>query len=141
MVDVVTVRSPVVGGPAAISNASLVAPASWSALAASRYAVPARFTLRSANVATPLTAATVGVPPSVPPFDAGPSATVTFAAKLVATLPSVSNAVTWTGGLITLSTVALWGGVVNARRAAAAGATSNAGLVAPRTPGDVATSV
>ena len=92
-------------------------------------------------MATPLAAATVVVPPSVPPLAFAARPIVTFPAKLVATLPSVSNAVTWTGGLSTLSTRVSRGCAVKASRAAAAGATSNWALVAPRTPGDVATSV
>ena len=91
-------------------------------------------------MATPLAAVTVVVPPSVPPLAFAASATVTLSAKPVATLPSVSSTVTWTGSS-TLSTVATWGGTVKASRAAAAGATANVALVAPRTPGDVATSV
>ena len=103
--------------------------------------MPARLTLKFANVATPLAAATVVVPPSAPPLAFAASATVTLPAKLVATLPSVSKAVTCTGGVSTLSAVATCGCAVKASRAAAAGATVNAALVAPRTPGDVATSV
>src|SRR5438874_968184 len=61
-------------------------------------------------------ALTVVVPPSVPPLAFAASATVTLSAKPVATLPSVSNAVTWTGWS-TLSTVAPCGGTVNLRRA------------------------
>src|SRR5437763_16182700 len=97
--------------------------------------------LKFANVPTPLAAATMVVPRSAPPFELAASASVTSPANPVATLPSVSNAVTWTGGVSTLSTVATWGGIVKASRAAAAGATANAALVAPRPPGAVATGV
>src|SRR5206468_3936769 len=83
--------------------------------------LPARLTLKSANVATPLAAVAVVVPPSVPPLELAARATVTFSAKPAATLPSVSKAVTWTGGVSTLSTMAPCGCAVNASRAAAAG--------------------
>src|SRR5207249_4287322 len=83
--------------------------------------LPARLTLKSANVATPLAAVAVVVPPSVPPLELAARATVTFSAKPAATLPSVSKAVTWTGGVSTLSTMAPCGCAVNASWAASAG--------------------
>ena len=76
--------------------------------------------LKFANVATPLAAATMVVPRSAPPLELAASASVTSPANPVATLPSASNAVTWTGGVSTLSTSAPCGGAVNLRRAAAA---------------------
>src|SRR5712691_1572674 len=56
--------------------------------------------LSDAKVATPATAATDAVPPSVPPPGLLPIARVTLPANPVATLPNVSHAVTSTAGVM-----------------------------------------
>ena len=125
-----------------MSNRALVALARPLALAlAVSVYLPTSLILRSANVATPLAAGTVVVPPSVVPVGFVPSAIVTSPVKLATTFSRVSNAVTCTGGEMTLPAMVLCGCVVNSSRAAAAGVMSNVGLVAPRAPGAVATSV
>ena len=80
-------------------------------------------------------------PPSTAPVGFVPKAIVTSVVKVVTALPRVSNAATWTAGVITLPATTPWGCAVNARLAAAAGVTSNGGLAVPRTPGAVATRV
>src|SRR5207244_101433 len=65
------------------------------------------------NVATPLTAATVAVPDSVPPPGFVPIATVTFPVNPVAVFPCPSWAVTWTAGVIAAPAVVLLGCPVN----------------------------
>jgi hypothetical protein len=52
------------------------------------------------KVATPALAATVAVPPSVPPLGLVPIATVMFPVNPVAVFPLPSCAVTWTAGVI-----------------------------------------
>src|SRR5207249_9164544 len=52
-----------------------------------------------AKLATPFTAASVVVPPSVLPPGLVPSATVTLPVKLGTGFPAASSAVTWTAGL------------------------------------------
>src|SRR5213076_110564 len=56
--------------------------------------------LKSTNVATPFTAATVVVPLSVLPPGLLPSASVTLPVKLGTGFPAGSTAVTWPAGLI-----------------------------------------
>jgi hypothetical protein len=65
-------------GPGVIAKAALVAPVRPLALAARVYPDPARVMDKLENVATPLTAATVVVPESVPPAGLVPIATVTL---------------------------------------------------------------
>src|SRR5439155_8972099 len=62
--------------------------------ATSVYPVPALSIESPENVATPLTAATVAVPASVPPLGFAPIATVTFPVNPVAVFPWPSRAVT-----------------------------------------------
>src|SRR6266852_3913950 len=92
--------------------------------------------LRSENVATPATAATVLVPDNVPApgFEFDGIASTTFPVKPVATLFPASSAVTWIGGVIVAFAGVVLGGTVNARCVAAPGATSNGVLVAPAGP-------
>src|SRR5436190_442579 len=52
------------------------------------------------NVATPLTAATLFVPASVPPLGFAPIATVIGPVKPVTTMPEASPAVTFTAGIV-----------------------------------------
>src|SRR6058998_2637484 len=77
---------------------------------ASVYPTPAFSMLRSGNVATPLTGATVVWPASAPPPALLAIATVMFSVKLATALPSASWAVTCTGGLIAAPAVAVRGG-------------------------------
>ncbi len=80
-------------------------------------------------MATPFTAATVVVPPSVPPPELLPSATVTFPVKPGTGFPAGSSAVTWTAGLIATPATVVLGCWVKARCVAVPGMTSNALLV------------
>ena len=57
----------------------------------------------------PLTAATVGVPPSVPPPGLVPMATVTLDVSVVTTLPRLSSTFTVTAGLMVAPAVVLLG--------------------------------
>src|SRR6185369_15930159 len=89
---------------------------------------------RLENVATPLTAATVAVPESVPPPGLVPMATVTFAVELVTVLLNASCTATCTAGAIDAPAEALLGCTMNATRSAAAGTTvcdCGVGLVWP----------
>src|SRR5438046_2471849 len=88
------------------------------------------------NVATPLTAATLFVPASVPPPGFAPSATVIVPVKPVTTLPDASRAVTLTAGIVCPAWVDC-GCVVNARFVAGGGGGAvmlNEVLVAPVSP-------
>src|SRR5512145_872286 len=76
---------------------------------------------RLENVATPLAAATVVVPDSVPPPGLLPMATVTLAVELVTVFPNASCTVTCTAGEMDTPAVAWLGCTVNASRFAAAG--------------------
>ena len=72
----------------------LVAPLRPVAAAVKVYPLPERLILRPEKLATPLEAAPVVVPESVPPLGLDPIATVTFPEKLVATFPAASSAET-----------------------------------------------
>src|SRR6266566_7751495 len=97
--------------------------------------------LNVANVATPATAATVVVPPSVPPPGFAAIDTVTLPVNLVAVFPCASLAVSCAAGLIGAPAVVLVGGTVNASCVAAPGVISKAPVVAPVTPVAAAVSV
>src|SRR5438128_1044318 len=84
--------------------------------ASSVYPVPALSIVSPENVATPLTAATVAVPASVPPLGFVPIATVTFPVNPVAVFPCPSRAVTCTAGLIAAPATVLLGCPVNTNR-------------------------
>src|SRR5436190_2075810 len=86
---------------------------------------------RLENVATPLTAAPVAVPDSVPPPGLEPIATVMLAAELVTTFPNESCTLTCAAGLIAAPAVVLFGCTVKASREAPAGAMLKAAEVAP----------
>src|SRR2546430_15017842 len=86
--------------PGVMLNAVLVAPAGPVALAASVYPVPTLSILTFANVATPLTAATLVVPASVPPPGLLTIASATLPVNGVAVLPRASSAGTCPPGAI-----------------------------------------
>src|SRR3989442_12629912 len=90
--------------------------------------------LRLANVATPLTAATVVVPANAPLPGLLPSATVTVPLKLGSVFPRASCAVTCTAGVMATAAVALLGCTVNTSRVVPPAVTVNPALVAPLTP-------
>src|SRR2546427_7068096 len=90
--------------------------------------------LSDAKVATPATAATVVVPPSVPPPGLLPIASVTLPANPVATLPNASRAVTSTAGVMVTPAAVLVGWTVNTSRDAAAGVMLKVALVTPSSP-------
>src|SRR5439155_415147 len=90
--------------------------------------VPALLMLRLAKLATPSTAATLVVPPSVAPVGFAPRTIVTSPVKLETTFPRASNAVTCTAGVMTLPAGAPCGCTVNPSwAAAAAGGGANTG--------------
>src|SRR5205823_3011560 len=96
---------------------------------------------RLGKVATPLTAATVVVPDSVPPPGLLPMATVMLAVELVTVLLNASCTVTCTAGLIAAPAVALVGWTVKATLLAAAGLMVNADEVAEVSGAEAAVSV
>src|SRR5512132_2965736 len=95
---------------------------------------------RLENVATPLAAATVVVPDSVPPLGLLPMATVTLAVELVTVLLNASCTVTFTAGAMDTPATALVGWTVNASLAAAAWLMSNVADAAPVSGDDAAVS-
>src|SRR6185295_10934339 len=96
---------------------------------------------RLANVATPLTAATVLVPDSVPLPGLVPMATVMIAVELVTVLLNASSTVTRTAGAMATPATAFVGWVENASLVAAAGLMLNPDEVAPASGADAAVSV
>src|SRR5436305_1948593 len=96
---------------------------------------------RLENVASPLTAATVIVPESVPPPGLVPIATVMLAVELGTVLPNASCTATCTAGASAAPAVALVGCTVKASREAAAGVMLNADEVAEVSGADAAVSV
>src|SRR2546427_340881 len=128
--------------PGVMLKAVLVAPAGPVALAASVYPVPTLSILTFANVATPLTAATLVVPASVPPPGLAAIASATLPLNGVAVVPCASRAVTWTAGGSAGPAVSLGGWARNTSAAALRalpavvlpGCTANRGGVAP--PGE-----
>ena len=94
-----------------------------------------------AKLATPFTAASVVVPPSVLPPGLVPSDIVTSPVKPGTRLPAGSSAVTWTAGLIAAPATVLDGCTVKASRVAVPGMTSNAVLVTGVKPLALAVSV
>src|SRR6266702_3882279 len=97
--------------------------------------------LRLEKVATPLTAATVVVPETVPPAGFVPIATVTLPVNPGTVLLMASSAATSTGGATCAPAVAVVGCIVKASCVAAPGLMSNGALVAPPSPVAVADSV
>src|SRR5256885_16475487 len=106
-----TVNASLAAAAGVIVNAALGA-VSDPAVACSVYPAPALSIERSANVATPATAATVFVPDSVPPCVFVPSVITTSPVKPVTVLPWGSSAVTCTAGAIGAPAVVLPGGTV-----------------------------
>src|SRR5882672_5588076 len=96
---------------------------------------------RLEKVATPLTAATVAAPDSVPPPGLVPIATVMLAVELVTVLLNASCTVTCTDGEIATPASSFVGWTVNASLVAAAGLMVNADEVAPVSGADAAVSV
>src|SRR5881394_3452250 len=96
---------------------------------------------RLENVATPLTAATVVVPDSVPLPGLVPMATVMLALELVTVLLNASCTVTCTAGVMEAPAISFAGWAVNASLVAAAGLMLNADEVAPVSGADAAVSV
>src|SRR5439155_11583860 len=105
---------------------------------------------RLGNVATPATAGTGSPPESLAVFvtlPSLPSVTPTGPVKVLTLFPRESYAVTWTGGLITLSCIAALGCpgcpgcTVNCKSVAGAGMTVNAALVSGWRFGAAAVSV
>src|SRR5512140_726164 len=96
---------------------------------------------RFEKMAAPPAAATVVVPPSVPPHGLLPIANVMLAVELVTVFPNASCTVTCTAGEMEAPAVALLGWTVKATLEAAAGLMLNAEEVAPVSPDDAATSV
>src|SRR3989442_14425632 len=90
--------------------------------------------IRFANVATPLAAATVTLPESVPPTGLLPIATVTLPLNPVAMLPWASSAATRTAGAVAPPAGAAPGSPLHAGRAAAPGGTGDGGLAGRRGP-------
>src|SRR6266480_1237188 len=125
-----TVKTSLVAAAGVIVNATLAVPLRPLPLAeaASVYPDAALSMLSAPNVATPATAACVGVPASVPPAGLVPIATVTFPANPVALLPKASSAVTSTAGVIGAPAGASLGCTVNTSCCAAAGVMANAAL-------------
>src|SRR5207249_11427617 len=81
------------------------------------------------NVATPLTAAWVSVPASVPLLGFVSIATVMFPVNPVAVLPPASWAVTSTAGVIAAPAAVVLGSTLKTSAAAVAGVMLNAALV------------
>src|SRR6266513_3609436 len=106
-----TVNASFAAAAGVIVNAALGA-VSDPAVACSVYPAPALSIERSANVATPATAATVFVPARVPPCVFVPNVSTTLPVKLVTVFPWGSCAVTRTAGAIGAPAVVLPGGTV-----------------------------
>src|SRR5947199_3787616 len=136
-----TVNASCVAAAADTVKGLLVAPVGPEAEAVSVYPVPALLMLRFANVATPLAAATVVVPASVPLPGFAPRAMVTLPLNPVAAVPWASCATTWTAGAIAAPARALLGWTVNSRVAAVPGVILNAALLPVVTPVAAAVSV
>src|ERR1043165_2779914 len=96
---------------------------------------------RLENVATPLTAATVVVPDSVPPPGLVPIATVMLAVELVTVFPNASWTAACTAGAIAPPAVTLPGCTVKATLEAAAGVMVKAAEVAPDSGAEAAVNV
>src|SRR3954462_2277257 len=96
---------------------------------------------RLANVATPLTEATLVVPDSVPPPGLAPMASATVAVELVAVLPNASCTVTCTDGAMDTPATALLGCTENATLEGVAWLMLNPAEVAEVSPAEVAARV
>ena len=103
--------------------------------------MPVLLALKSPKLATPFTAATVVVPPSVLPPGLEPSATVTLPVKPGTGFPAGSSAVTWTAGLIVAPATVFDGWTMKASWVAVPGVISNVVLVPGVKPLALAVSV
>ncbi len=103
--------------------------------------MPVLSSVRVEKLATPFTAATIVVPPSVLPPGLLPSATVTFPVKPGTGFPAGSSAVTWTAGLIAAPATVMLGCWVKASWLAVPGMMSKAVLVTGVNPAALAVSV
>src|SRR2546422_10852338 len=121
VVDVLTVRFPVLGGGAVTLNVVLVAAVSGGAVARSVYPVPGLSILRFWNVAMPFTAFTGAPPESVPPLDAGSSASPIAPVNPCTTCSAASSAATCTGGVIAAPALVVCSCCVNPRWVAGGG--------------------
>src|SRR2546428_429096 len=115
-------------------NAVLVAPPGPVALAASVYPVPTLSILTFANVATPLTAATLVVPASVPPPGLAASARVTSRVEDASGDHCPPRVGGGTAGVTARDAVVLPGCTANRRWVAPPGETLNAALVGDVSP-------
>ena len=102
--------------------------------ATSVYPVPTLSIESPENVATPLIAATVAVPASVPPLGFAPIATVTFPVNPVAVFPCPSRAVTCTAGVMLAPATVVVGCTANTSCVAFPAVMLNALLVPVRPP-------
>src|SRR5262245_10375500 len=123
------------------SKGVLVAPGKPFASAVRVYPLPGWSTLRSANVATPATAAAVFVPASAPPPGFAPRPTVTLPVNPVAVLSKPSRAVICTAGVIVAPAEVIDGCTVKTRCVGAPVLIVNAALVVVESPADEPSSV
>ena len=124
-----TVNTSRVAAAAVTANPMLVVTASPVLDAVSVYPVPVLSMFSVPNVATPLTAACVVVPDSVPPPALLPIATVTLPVNPLAVLPNWSRAVICTAGVMGAPAGTSVGCTVKASCFAAAGVIANGPLV------------
>ncbi len=122
-----------VGVPGVTAKAVLVTPVSGELAATSVYPVPVLSTVRSEKVATPATAFTVAVPPSVPPPGLVPIASVIDAVEPVTVFPFPSWTATVTAAIVAPATTSV-GCAMKPSWAAAPGVTSKPVLVSPVSP-------
>src|SRR5439155_20842890 len=115
-------------------KALLFAVLSPVAVPVSRWPVPVLSGVSLAKLATPFTAATVVVPPSVLPPGLAPSDIVTSPVKPGTRFPAGSSALTWTAGLIAAPATVVDGWTLNASWLAVPGAMTNGALVRGRGP-------
>src|SRR6266550_1723665 len=136
-----TVNASCVAVPGVMLKAALVTPVTPVAFAVSVYPLPVLLMLRLEKVATPLTAARLTVPESVPALGLAPSATVTLPLNPVAVFPWASCAVTCTAGEMGAPAPASLGCTVNASWVALPAMILKPELVAPVRPVPAAVSV
>src|SRR5262245_53564479 len=117
-----------------MSNPPLVASERPRDAACNVYPLPALSVFKADDTATPFTADTDWVPPSVPPAGLLAIPTVTVPVRGVAVLPKASRAATRTAGLIFAPAVVVLGCRVKLSCVAAPGVMLNALLVRVRVP-------
>src|ERR1041384_5224855 len=136
-----TVKASLLAAAALTVNALLLAPVRPVAVAVRPYSVASPVPRRSQNTATPLTAATVVVPDSVPQAGLPVRASVIPFVAVVTVLPDSSCTATTTAGAIAAPAVTLLGWTVKASMLAVPVDTLKALLVAPASPVAAAVSV